>query len=79
MLGFYSTINQYNLLRVAVELIATGIGTSNTVFIDDFNTQSANPNWVTTPNGYNTTCVPSLTVVHFGLQIVSPREFLTPP
>ncbi|MEC7128235.1 MAG: hypothetical protein VXW67_06040, partial [Bacteroidota bacterium] len=44
-----------------VELIATGIGTSNTVFIDDFNTQSSNPNWVTTPNGiYNTTCVPSV-------------------
>ena len=65
-----------------VELIATGIGTSNTVFIDDFNTQSSNPNWVTTPNGiYNTTCVPSVdgTPFFWIANSVSPREFLTPP
>ena len=65
-----------------VELIATGIGTSNTVFSDDFNTQSTNPNWVTTPNGiYNTTCVSAVdgTPFFWIANSVSPREFLTPP
>ena len=65
-----------------VELIATGIGTSNTVFLDDFNTQSTNPNWVTTPNGiYNTTCVSAVdgTPFFWIANSVSPREFLTPP
>ena len=65
-----------------VELIATGIGTSNTVFSDDFNTQSSNPNWVTTPNGiYNTTCVSAVdgTPFFWIANSVSPREFLTPP
>ena len=65
-----------------VELIATGIGTSNTVFLDDFNTQSSNPNWVTTPNGiYNSTCVSAVdgTPFFWIANSASPREFLTPP
>ena len=66
----------------AVTLTATGAGTGNVVFFDDFNTQSTNPNWVNTPTGiYNSTCVspqdgtPFFWINYSG----SPREFKTPP
>ena len=40
-----------------IELVAAGQGTSNVVFQDDFNTNTTNPNWVTTPTGvYNSSC-----------------------
>ena len=65
----------------AVTLTATGAGTGNVVFFDDFNTQSTNPNWVNTPTGiYNSTCVSPQDGTPFWINYSgSPREFKTPP
>ena len=67
----------------SILLIASGQGTSNVVFFDDFNTNSTNPNWVTTPNGvYNSTC-PNLSpfdgTSFFWIESSCQRIFQTPP